>query len=159
MAQDRFDTVSTAVGVSLLGVILLVGIAQILNRYVGLPINLQWTFEVARTLLAFLTLAGLPYLFKHNSDISFLPVLQRITDRTDSFLLMRNVILLAFSVIMVRSSFLANSTTGDVGLPMIGWFKVGWGFLFLGLSFALLFVYVAMDTRDRLAAIRGQSNV
>ncbi|MFC7205319.1 TRAP transporter small permease [Haloferax namakaokahaiae] len=159
MAQDWFDKLSIAVGVSLLGIILLVGIIQILNRYVGIPINLNWTFEVARTFLAFLTLAGLPYLFKHDSDISFLPVLQRITTRTDSFLLLRNVILLAFSVIMVWSSYLANNVTGDVGLPMIGWFKVGWGFMFLGLSFALLFVYVLIDTRDRLKVIKGEANV
>lgn len=159
MSQDPFDKLSVSIGVFLLGVILLVGILQILNRYVGLPINLQWTFEVARTLLAFLTLAGLPYLFKHDSDISFLPVLQRITTRTDSFLLMRNVILLAFSLIMVWSSYLANNVTGDVGLPMIGWFKVGWGFMFLGVSFLVLFVYVAIDTRDRLEKIRGESHV
>jgi TRAP-type C4-dicarboxylate transport system permease small subunit len=159
MAQDWFDKLSVSVGVLLLGVILVVGILQVLNRYVGLPINLLWTFEVARTLLAFMTLMGLPYLFKHNSDISFLPVLKRITTRTDAFLLVRNAILLVFSLVLVWSAYLANITTGDVGLPMIGWFKVGWGFIFLGLSFLGLFMYVLIDTRNRLEAIRSGTNV
>lgn len=159
MAQDWFDRTSSVVGVVLLSIIFVVGILQILNRYVGMPIDLYWTYEVARTLLAVLTLAGLPFLFKHDSDISFLPVLRRITERTDLFLLLRNVILLVFSAIMAWSAHLANNSTGNVGLPMIAWIKVGWGFLFLGVSFSILFIYILLDTRERISRIRGGADV
>lgn len=159
MGRDWFDKITSIVGVTLLGIILIVGILQIVNRYVSLPLDLYWTYEVARTLLAVMTLAGLPFLFKNNSDISFLPVLQRITDRTDAFLLIRNVILLIFTPVMVWSSYLAYDTTGDVGLPMIGWIKVGWGFIFLGICFGLLFLFVVLDTRERMLEIRGAHDV
>lgn len=159
MAHDWFDKATAVVGVTLLSVIFVVGLLQVMNRHIGLPFDLHWTYEIARTFLALMTIAGLPYLFKTDSDISFLAVLKRVTTRTDAFLLVRNIILIVFSAIMVWSAYLANETTGDVTLPLVSWFKVGWGYLFLGVSFSLIFVFVLVDTHNRINRIRGGSNV
>lgn len=140
-------------------VMLIVGIIQVLNRYVGLPWGLQWTYEVARTFLALMTIIAIPYLFKNNSDISFLPVLQRVTSRTDEILLARNIMVGLLAVILVRSSFLAYETSGQVGLPLLRWFKVGWGYLLIGVASAILFVLIVVDTRDRVTQALGGDDV
>lgn len=155
MALDWLDRITTVIGVITLNAMLIVGLLQVLTRYVSFPIELYWTYEVARTLLALMTIAAIPYLFKNEADISFLPVLERITDRTDRFLLLRNVLVAFLAVTLVVSAYQATVVSGDVSLPLINWFKVGWGYSLLGVSAALLLVVVALDTRDRIRAIRG----
>ncbi|MFA1610663.1 TRAP transporter small permease subunit [Halobellus rubicundus] len=154
MGTDWFDRITVAIGVLLLHVMLVVGVVQVLSRYVSFPIDLYWTYEVARTTLALLSILAIPYLFKNNADISFLPVLRRITDRTDQLLLVRNVLMGGLSVVLVWSAYVAAQTAGDTGLPLISWFKVGWGYLFFGVSAAVLLVAVLDDTRRRLGEIR-----
>lgn len=155
MSLDWFDRLTTAVGVIMLAVMLVVGMLQVLSRYISFPIDLFWTYEVARTLLTLMTIIALPYLFKNNSDISFLPVLERITSRTDEMLLVRNVLMGFLALVLVVSAYQAAVVTGDVGLPMIGWFKLAWGYSLLGASAALLFVMVLIDTKQRIGDIRG----
>lgn len=155
MELDSFDRIIEAIGVVMLNLMLVVGILQVLNRYITFPIGLYWTYEVARTTLAMMTIIALPYLFKNNSDISFLPVLKRVTSRTDELLLARNALMAFLTVVLVWSAYLAYGTAGDTGLPMIGWFKIGWGYLLFGVSSAILFVVVLSDTRQRLVNIRG----
>jgi len=155
MGTDWFDRVTVAIGVILLHIMLVVGVVQVLSRYVSFPIDLYWTYEVARTTLALLSILAIPFLFKNNADISFLPVLRRITDRTDQLLLARNVLMGFLAVVLVWSAYVAAETSGDTGLPLISWFKVGWGYLFFGVSAAVLFVAVVDDTRRRLGEIRG----
>jgi TRAP-type C4-dicarboxylate transport system permease small subunit len=159
MGSDWFDKVTVAIGVIMLNAMLVVGVVQVLNRYVGIPIELYWTYEVARTTLALMTIVAIPYLFRNDADISFLPVLRRITSRTDQFLLIRNVLMGALSVILVWSAYLAYGTAGDTGLPTINWFKVGWGYLLFGVAAAVLFVVVIGDTKRRIDEIRGGSDV
>lgn len=159
MGSDWFDKVTVAIGVIMLNVMLVVGIIQVLNRYVDVSIELYWTYEVARTTLALMTIIAIPYLFRNDADISFLPVLRRITTRTNQFLLIRNVLMGALSVIFVWSAYLAYGTAGDTGLPTISWFKVGWGYLLFGVAAAVLFVVVIGDTKRRIDEIRGGSDV
>lgn len=155
MESDLFDRITVAIGVIMLNLMLVVGILQVLNRYVEFPIGLYWTYEVARTTLAMMTIIALPYLFKNDSDISFLPVLQRVTSRTDELLLARNVLMSFLAIVLVWSAYLAYGTAGDTGLPMIGWFKIGWGYLLFGVASALLLVVVLSDTRQRVGEILG----
>lgn len=159
MESDWFDRITVALGVLMLNCMLIVGILQVLSRYISFPIEIYWTYEVARTLLALMTILAIPYLFKNEADISFIPVLKRITSRTDEFLLIRNVLMAFLSAVLVVSAYRATMVSGDVGLPMISWFKVGWGYTFFGVSAAVLFVVVAFNTRRRLREIRGGSNV
>ncbi|WP_336022282.1 TRAP transporter small permease [Halobellus salinisoli] len=159
MGSDWFDRVTVGIGVIMLNIMLVVGLLQVVSRYVDLPASLPWTYEVARTTLALMTIIGLPYLFKNDSDISFLPVLQRITTRTDQLLLARNVLMAFLSVLLVWSAYVAAQTAGDTGLPLISWFKVGWGYLLFGASSAVLFVVVVNDTRERVGDILGGNNV
>lgn len=159
MEGDWFDKVTVAIGVIMLNAMLVVGVVQVLNRYVEIPMELYWTYEVARTTLALMTIIAIPYLFRNDADISFLPVLRRITSRTDQFLLIRNVLMGALSVILVWSAHLAYGTAGDTGLPTISWFKVAWGYLLFGVAAAALFVVVIGDTKRRIDEIRGESDV
>lgn len=159
MASDWYDKCTVAIGVTMLNVMLGVGLIQVLNRYYTLPIDLYWTYEVARTLLGLMTIIAIPYLFKNNSDISFLPVLQRITTRTDTFLLGRNILVGFLAIAFIWSAYLASGTAGDQGLPMIGWFKVRWAYLLFGVSSALLFVVILTDTKERLQRILGGTDV
>lgn len=159
MAPDWFDKTTIAIGVIMLHVMLIVGIIQVLNRYVGLPFGLQWTYEVARTFLALMTIIAIPYLFKNDSDISFLPVLRRVTTRTDEILLGRNVLVGVLAVILVWSSYLAFQTSGQVGLPLLRWFKVGWGYLLIGVCAAILILFIVVDTRERVTRALGGGDV
>lgn len=159
MASDWFDRLTVAIGVIILNIMLVVGILQVLNRYVTMPISVYWTYEVARTLLALMTIIAIPYLFKNESDISFLPVLKRITTRTDILLILRNVFMLVLAGVLVWSAYAATLVAGDQGLPMIGWFKVGWGFSLVGISALLLIIMIGIDTRNRVRDIRGDTNV
>lgn len=155
MALDWFDRITEVIGVVLLNLMLVVGLIQVINRYIDLPASLPWTYEVARTTLAFLTIIGLPYLFKNDSDISFLPVLRRITSHTDKLLLLRNVLMICLSIILVWSAVVATRTAGDTGLPLLGWFKVGWGYSLFGVSAAVLLLVVLDDTKRRIGAVLG----
>ncbi|QCC48053.1 TRAP transporter small permease [Halobellus limi] len=159
MGSDWFDKVTVAIGVIMLNAMLVVGVVQVLNRYVEVPFELYWTYEVARTTLALMTIVAIPYLFRNDADISFLPVLRRVTSRTDRFLLVRNVLMALLSVIFVWSAYVAYGTAGDTGLPTISWFKVGWGYLLFGVAAAILLVVVIGDTKRRVEQIRGGSDV
>jgi hypothetical protein len=106
-----------------------------------------------------MTIIALPYMFKNESDISFLPVLKRITSRTDELLLLRNVFVAGLAAILVVSAYLATVLEGDVSLPMIGWFKIGWGYTLLGVSAALLLGVIILDTKNRLSALQGDADV
>ncbi|WP_144901454.1 TRAP transporter small permease [Halobellus captivus] len=159
MASDWFDRVTVAVGVIMLNIMLVVGLLQVVNRYIDLPVSLPWTYEVARTTLAFLAILGIPYLFKNDSDISFLPVLRRITSRTDQLLLVRNVLMAFLSALLVWSAYVATGTSGDTGLPLLSWFKVGWGYTFFGVAAAVLFVVVVTDTKQRVGNLIGGNDV
>ncbi|MFB6251059.1 MAG: TRAP transporter small permease [Halobellus sp.] len=159
MASDWYDRATVAVGVLLLNAMLVVGVIQVLNRYVGFPIELYWTYEVARTMLALMTILGIPYLFKRDGDISFLPVLRRVTSQTDRFLLVRNVLMSGLSIVLVWSAYLAYLTSGDTTLPTVTWFKIAWGYVFFGAAAAILFVIVVSDTKRRLEEVLGGSDV
>lgn len=159
MTGGWFDRTTVAIGVVMLNVMLVVGLLQVLSRYFSFPVPLYWTYEIARTFLALMTIIALPYMFKNESDISFLPVLKRITSRTDELLLLRNVFVAGLAAILVVSAYLATVLEGDVSLPMIGWFKIGWGYTLLGVSAALLLGVIILDTKNRLSALQGDADV
>jgi|GEM_PF-6614012 len=159
MTPDWFDRITVAIGVIMLNVMLVVGVLQVLSRYIDFPIALYWTYEVARTFLTLMTIVSIPYLFKNESDISFLPVLKRLTNRTDQMLLLRNLLVGFLAAVLVVSAYQAWVVAGDQSLPMIGWFKIGWGYLFVGLSASVLLLVILVDTRDRIDEFRGETNV
>lgn len=156
---DTVDRVTAVLGVALLNAMLVLGLMQVLRRYVAFPISVYWTGEVSRTFLAFMTLVSLPYLFKHESDISFLPLLKNVVSRLDTLLLARNLFVIVLSVVFVWSAYLAVGAAGDTGLPTLRWFKIRWGYMLVGVSFATLLVYVVADTYDRIERLRGDSDV
>jgi len=158
MVSNWFDRATNAIGVVMLNAMLIIGLLQVLSRYVPLPIDLNWTYVAARTLLALMTIIAIPYLFKNEADISFLPVLKRVIRRTDRILLVRNVLMVVFSGTLTLSAYRAVAVSGDTALPLISWFKVGWGYGLIALSAATLLVLVLVDTRDRVADITGDTN-
>lgn len=159
MESDWYDNVTAAIGVIMLNGMLVVGIIQVASRYVSIPIELYWTYEVASTLLALMTIVAIPYLFKTDGDISFLPVLRRITSDIDRFLLIRNVLMAALSVVLVWSAYLAFGTAGDTTLATVNWFKVGYGYFLFGVIAAILFVFVVTDTKRRIEKVLGGTDV
>jgi len=159
MTGGWFDRITVAIGVIMLNIMLVVGLLQVLSRYFTFPVPLYWTYEIARTVLALMTIIALPYMFRNESDISFLPVLRRITSRTDELLLLRNVFMAVLASILVVSAYLAAVLEGDVSLPMIGWFKIGWGYTLLGVSSALLLGVILLDTKSRLSGLQGDTDV
>jgi len=159
MTGEWFDRITAAIGVIMLNIMLVVGLLQVLSRYFTFPVPLYWTYEIARTVLALMTIIALPYMFKNESDISFLPVLRRITTRTNELLLLRNVFMAFLAGILVVSAYLATVLEGDVSLPMIGWFKIGWGYTLLGVSSALLLGVIILDTKTRLGGFQGDTDV
>ncbi|WP_231189102.1 TRAP transporter small permease subunit [Haladaptatus sp. DYF46] len=158
MAQNWLDRITTTIGVVLLNVMLVVGLLQVASRYITFPIDLNWTYVVARTALALMTIIALPYLFQNEADISFLPVLKRIITRTDQVLFVRNILMAFFSATLVLSAYRATNVSGDTALPMIGWFKVGWAYNIIALSAACLFIVVVLDTRKRVTEFLGRTN-
>jgi len=156
---DTIDRVTSALGVFFLNAMLILGLMQVLRRYVTFPISVYWAGEVSRTFLAFMTLVSLPYLFKHESDISFLPLLKNVMSRLDALLFVRNLFLVLLSAVIVWSAYLAVGAAGDTGLPTLRWFKIRWGYALIGVSFAVLLAYILADTRDRIEQFRGDSDV
>jgi TRAP-type C4-dicarboxylate transport system permease small subunit len=149
------DRVVGGLGVVLLNSMLVLGLLQVLQRYVGLPVAVYWTGEVSRTFLAFIALIALPYLFVHEADISFLPLLKNLVTNLNLLLLVRNVFLVLLSVLMVWSAYLAIGAASDTGLPTLRWFKLWWGYALSGVSFGFLLMYVLLDTRNRVQRIAG----
>ncbi|MCO8244924.1 MULTISPECIES: TRAP transporter small permease subunit [unclassified Haladaptatus] len=158
MAQNWLDRITTSLGVVLLNVMLVVGLLQVVSRYITFPIDLNWTYVVARTVLAIMTIIALPYLFQNEADISFLPVLKRVITRTDQVLFVRNILMAFFSATLVLSAYRATGVSGDTALPMIEWFKVGWAYDLIALSAACLLIVVLLDTRTRVAEFLGEAN-
>lgn len=159
MAFDWYDKLTVAVGVVMLNVMLVVGVLQVLNRYLPIPISLFWTYEIAQTFLGLMTIIGIPYLFRHDSDISFLPVLRRLTSRIDELMLVRNFFMLILGIVLVWSAYLATAIAGDQSLPNLSWFKVWWGFSLFGVSAFVLIIMIFADTRNRIKNIRGDTDV
>jgi TRAP-type C4-dicarboxylate transport system permease small subunit len=159
MASDWYDRITVAIGVIMLNVMLAVGVLQVLNRYLPIPVPLTWTYEIGQTFLALMTIIGIPYLFKHDSDISFLPVLEQVTNRVDELMLIRNVFMLILGVVLVWSAVVATQIAGDQSLPNLSWFKVGWGFMLFGASAFVLIIMILFDTRDRAKELRGDTDV
>lgn len=124
-----------------------------------MPFAVYWTYEAARTLLALMTIIAIPYLFKNESDISFLPVLRRITTRTDKLLIIRNVFMGFLAIILVWSGHLAFGIAGDQTLPSISWFKIRYGYGLFAVASAILLIYIVSDMRKRITQILGEDNV
>jgi len=158
MASDWFDRITVALGVLMLNGMLIVGLLQVLGRYVSIPIGITWTYEVAQTLLALMTILAIPYMFKNEGDISFVPVLKRVTTRTNELLLIRNVLMAFLAVVFVVSAHRATTVSGDTTLALVDWFKIAWAYSFFGVSAAVLLIAIAFNTRQRIVAIRGDSS-
>lgn len=159
MASDYYDKITVAIGVIMLNGMLAAGVLQVSNRYFSIPFPLTWTYEVAQTLLGLMTIIGIPYLFKHDSDISFVPVLKRVTNRIDELMLIRNIFMLILGVVLVWSAIITTQIAGDQSLPNLSWFKVGWGFTLLGMSAFVLTIMVLLDSRNRIKELRGDTDV
>lgn len=146
--DNRADGFVLVISFVLFHVMLVVGAVQIINRYVGLPFGVYWAGEAARTAMVLLTLTLLPYLFYKELDISFLPILKKLSEaRLNLVLLVRNLLLVGFSASMVWSAYLAYFQSAQTTLPTIGWFRLRWMYLFMGASFLVLLGYVLVDTK------------
>lgn len=159
MEYDWYDRITATIGVIMLTIMLAVGILQVLNRYLPVPIPLTWTYEVAQTFIGLMAIVGIPYLFRHDSDISFLPVLKRVTSRVNELMLVRNLFMLVLGTVLVRSAVLATRVAGDQSLPNLDWFKIGWGFMIFGASISILIIMIFVDTRDRIRELRSDTDV
>ncbi|MFC6893606.1 TRAP transporter small permease subunit [Halopenitus salinus] len=139
---------------------LITGLIQIFNRFIDISVGLYWVGEITRTTLVFLTLVALPYLFKHNLDISFLPILERFSNETYNVLiLVRNILLIGFLVIMVQSSYLSYYQVNSITLPTIRWFYIRWIYAVMAVSFGATIVYVISDTLGKLIALASTDGV
>lgn len=157
LSENTADGITLVVSVLLFHLMLVTGSIQIVNRYLDIPFSVYWAGEVTRTAMVFLTLMLVPYLFAHQLDISFLPVLKQLFgSRLEAVLLGRNVVLVVFAALMVWSSYLSYLQSRNVTLPTVRWFFVRWVYLFMGLAFAALLLYVLVDTKRKVrAAIEG----
>jgi len=158
LSQNKADGVTLVVSLILFHLMLVMGSIQIINRYLDIPFSVYWAGEVTRTAMVFLTLMLVPYLFAHQLDISFLPVLKQIFgSRLEAVLLIRNLVLVVFSSLMIWSSYLSYLQSDAVTLPTVGWFLVRWVYLFMGLAFAALLVYVLVDTKRKVFVALGRA--
>lgn len=158
LSQNKADGVTLIVSLILFHLMLVMGSIQIINRYLDIPFSVYWAGEVTRTAMVFLTLMLVPYLFVHQLDISFLPVLKQIFgSHLEAVLLIRNLVLVVFSSLMVWSSYLSYIQSDAVTLPTVGWFLVRWVYLFMGLAFAVLLVYVLIDTKRKVFVALGRA--
>ncbi len=157
VSENKADGLVLVASIFLFHLMLVAGSIQIINRYVGIPFGVYWAGEVTRTAMVFLTLVLVPYLFVHQLDISFLPVLKQVFGtRRKYVLLVRNAFLSAFVALMVWSSYLAYLQSGDVTFPTVRWFPVRWVYALMGMAFLGLLGYVLIDTKRRMtAAIAG----
>ena len=148
--RELFDRTTVLVGVVLLNVMFVLGLLQATARYVDLPFSVYWSGEVTRHLLAVMTIVAIPYLFKNDSDISFLPVLERLVTRLDLLLIIRNIFLLGFSIVLVYSSWLTYNISYQVTLPTLRWVKLRWAYAVFGVIAAIFFILIVIDTRTRI---------
>ncbi len=147
---DLYDRSTVLVGVILLNLMFVLGLLQATARYVDLPFSVYWSGEVTRHLLSVMTVIAIPYLFKNDSDISFLPVLERVVTRLDLLLIIRNIFLLGFSIVLVYSSWLTYNISYQVTLPTLRWVKLRWAYAVFGVIAMILFIFIVIDTRTRI---------
>ena len=147
---DLYDRATVLVGFVLLNTMFALGLIQATARYVDLPFSVYWSGEVTRHFLSVMTIIAIPYLFKNDSDISFLPVLERIVTRMDVLMIFRNVFLLGFTVVLGYSSWLVYNISYQVTLPTLRWVKIRWAYAIFGAIAVLLFIFIIIDTRTRI---------
>jgi len=157
LRENKIDGITQALGIFLFHLMLFTGLIQIVNRFVNVSIPLYWAGEVTRTLMVFLTLVAVPYLFIHNQDISFLPVVEKLPARYyNTVILIRNLLVFIIAAIMVWSAYLSYFQSGDITLPTIQWFFIRWIYAAMGLAFFLLSIAVVVDTAKRFRTLVGE---
>ncbi|WP_339106088.1 TRAP transporter small permease subunit [Haloterrigena salinisoli] len=145
--MDRIEQLLGGLGkltLATMGVI--VGL-QILFRFVPVSFPSVWTTEVARYLLVFMTLTGVPYAMRRENHISVRPLLRMVSDSIRNLMItLSNVLVVVMCSIVVLSGFTILERTMLQSLPTVGWLKVGYLMIYLIAVFGLCIVFIFEQT-------------
>jgi len=153
-AENPFDATVQGIGFVVFHIMLLTASIRIVNRFFDVPISLFWVGEMTRTGLVVLTLVAVPYLFVHELDISFLPVVEKLPDHYyNTVLVIRNALLIVLSGVMVWSSYVSYEQSRDITLPTVQWFPVRWVYALMGVAFFSMLLFVLTDIKKKVVSV------
>jgi TRAP-type C4-dicarboxylate transport system permease small subunit len=154
VAENPFDALIQAVGFAVFHIMLLTASIRIINRFFHIPISLFWVGEITRTGLVVLALIAVPYLFVHELDISFLPVVEKLPERQfNTILVLRNALLIVLAGVMIWSSYLSYGLSGDITLPTVQWFPIRWMYALMGAAFVVMLLFVLVDIKNKIRSL------
>lgn len=120
---------------------------QILFRYVPVNVPSVWTTEVARYLLVFMTLTGVPYAMRRENHISVRPLMRMLSDsRRQALITVSNVLVVVMCAIVIASGISILDRTMLQSLSTVSWLKVGYLMIYLVGVFGLCIVFVFEQT-------------
>lgn len=149
--NNPFDSAVEGIGIFTFHLMLITASIRIINRFFNLPYSLFWVGEITRTGMVVLTLILVPYMFAHDMDISFLPIVENLPEQQLSkIIVVRNLLVIVLSVLMVWSSYLAYTVQYEITLPTVQWFYIRYIYATMGIGFSLLLVFVLIDLKRKL---------
>ena len=154
VVESPFDALIQGVGFVVFHLMLVTASIRIANRFFNIPISLFWVGEITRTGLVVLALIAVPYLFIHELDISFLPVVEKLPDQYfNTVLVLRNALLIILSTLMIWSSYVSYEQSGDITLPTVRWFPIRWIYALMGAAFFVMLLFVLTDIKNKAISV------
>lgn len=143
--NDKIQKACEVGGVLLLAVLVLLSALQIAARMIG--VSLPWPGQVAQYLLVAFTFLALPVLFRTGEDISFRPLLKRLSyGKRRMLYLFGNTVLALFFVFVAASATQAAEFRMGTGLSSVRWLKIGYVYLFMGLMMLVTILPIVEET-------------
>ena len=129
--NDKIQKACEVGGVVLLIVLFSLTALQIIARQVS--VSLPWPGQVAQYLLVAAVFLALPLLFRTKEDISFRPLLDKVSYETKRklYLFGDGVLIILFVFVAVSATQAAQFTLG-IGLSSVRWLRIGYVYLFIG---------------------------
>ena len=144
---DYLENATVLIGIGLFVLINLIAAFQVFMRFADLGISTTWTGELARYLLVVMVFVGAPYAMRNDDNISIRPLFRLVPSLAQKILItFSNLMIIAFSVLVIHSVDQVLDRTSGVTLATIDWLTVGDAQIVLAVMFALVILFAIEET-------------
>jgi TRAP-type C4-dicarboxylate transport system permease small subunit len=111
-----------------------------------LEVPASWTEELAQYTLIFLTFIGAASVMRDEGHIAISVVIDRLGRRPRrAVLILNRLLLVPFWVVLTLGAWENTRTNWTVGLPTADWMKIGYMYLIVSASGAIMTVYTLLN--------------
>lgn len=144
---DYLENTTVLIGIGLFVLINFIAAFQVFMRFADLGISTTWTGELARYLLVLMVFVGAPYAMRNDDNISIRPLFRLVPSLAQKILItFSNLLIIAFSVLVIHSVDQVLDRTSGVTLATIDWLTVGDAQIVLAVMFALVILFAIEET-------------